>query len=268
MRPKTAGTRARPTLLTALSALLLVTACTSDDGKEPAAGSGTSAGSGATTGAGPADGGKSDGGGDSDKGAGGDTSKPLSGPQLERAALATGDLPGFQVSTGKSALAPAGQPTADTPACQPLADAMGDAPSPRAKSTVNRGLGSVKSVGLAVSASVSAYSEADAVRLMDGLRKAVGACGKGFTATLQGRSGSYREVKESPFTAKGADETVSWTAVGTNEGVAAPVHLVVVRQGATVARFMALDLARRVPPRVPGEVADKQLAKVGQVRAG
>ncbi|WP_327681004.1 hypothetical protein [Streptomyces sp. NBC_00467] len=276
MRPKTAGTRARPTLLTALSVLLLATACTSDDGKEPAKGSDTSASSGATTGAGPADGGKSDGGngdgGAGDKGsggtAGGDTSKPLTGPQLERSALATGDLPGFQVSTGKSALAPAGQPTADTPACQPLADAMGDAPSPRAKSTVNRGLGSVKSVGLAVSASVSAYSEADAVKLMDGLKKAVGACGKGFAATLQGRSGSYREVKESPFTAKGADETVSWTAVGTNEGVAAPVHLVVVRQGATVARFMALDLARRVPPRVPQEVADKQLAKVGQVRAG
>ncbi|WNO72722.1 MULTISPECIES: hypothetical protein [unclassified Streptomyces] len=279
MRPKTAGTRARPTLLTALSAfsaLLLATACTSDDGKEPAKGSDTPASSGATTGAGPADGGKSDGGngdgGDSGQGnggtAGGDTSKPFTGPQLERSALATGDLPGFQVSSGKSALAPAGQPTADTPTCQPLADAMGDAPSPRAKSTVNRGLGSVENVGLAVSASVSAYSEADAVKLMDGLQKAVGACGKGFTATLQGRSGSYREVKESPFTAKGADETVSWTAVGTNEGVAAPVHLVVVRQGATVARFMALDLARRVPPRVPQEVADKQLAKVGQVRAG
>ncbi|MFD3436148.1 hypothetical protein ACFWU3_01425 [Streptomyces sp. NPDC058685] len=273
MRPMTAGTSARPTLLTALSAfsaLLLATACTSDDGKEPAKGSDAPASSGATTGAGPADGGSGDGGagGDSDKGDGGDTSKPLSSPQLERSALATGDLPGFQVSSGKSALAPAGQPAADTPTCQPLADAMGDAPSPRAKSTVNRGLGSVKNVGLAVSASVSAYSEADAVKLMDGLKKAVGACGKGFTATLQGRSGSYREVKESPFTTKGADETVSWTAVGTNEGVATPVHLVVVRQGATVARFMALDLARRVPPRVPREVADKQLAKVGQVRAG
>ncbi len=208
MRPKTAGTRARPTVLTALSALLLATACTSGDGKEPAKGSDTPASSGATTGAGKADGGRgSSDGGDSGTGnggaAGGDTSKPLSSPQLERSALATGDLPGFQVSTGKSALAPAGQPAADTPTCQPLADAMGDAPSPRAKSTVNRGLGSVKSVGLAVSASVSAYSEADAVRLMDGLKKAVGACGKGFTATLQGRSGSYREVKESPLHRRG-----------------------------------------------------------------
>jgi hypothetical protein len=31
---------------------------------------------------------------------------------------------------------------------------------------------------------------------------------------------------------------------------------------------MALDLARRTPPRVPEEVADKQLAKIAQVLVG
>jgi hypothetical protein len=39
-------------------------------------------------------------------------------------------------------------------------------------------------------------------------------------------------------------------------------------KGATVARFMALDLARRTPPRVPQEVAAEQLAKVARVLAG
>lgn len=198
----------------------------------------------------------------------GDASTPLGAPQLERAALTTGDLPGFQVSAEKSALAPAGQPAADRPQCQPLADAMGDKPNPEATRTVHRGLGSLKNLGLAVSASLSSYSEAEAKKLMSALVSAVAACGAGFTATLEGRCGVYSEVKTAAFTTRGADETVSWTTVGTNEGAVAPVHLVVVRKGATVARLMALDLARRTPPRVPQEVADKQLAKVAQVLAG
>ncbi|NUK73787.1 hypothetical protein [Streptomyces lunaelactis] len=260
MRVKTAGL----TALVTVPALLLATACTSEDDERPAKGEGrtTDAPTSASTDTGKGGGGGS--GGD----AGGDASVPLSGPQLARAALASGDLADFQVSTGKSALAPAGQPAADRPHCQPLADAMGDKPSPRAARTANRGLGSLKNLGLAVSASLSAYTEAEAGKLMSGLKSAVAACGEGFGASLDGRRGSYREVRAAAFTVSGADETVSWTTVGTNEGAVAPIHLVVVRKGATVARFMALDLARRTPPRVPREVADKQLAKVAQVLAG
>ncbi|MFI1398541.1 hypothetical protein [Streptomyces sp. NPDC020681] len=258
MRPKPTGAKtAGLTALVTVSALLLATACTSDDGKPSAKDTKTPARTGTST--------------DTGKGGstGGDAAAPLSGQQLERAALATGDLDGFQVSAGKSALSPSGQPTADKPQCQPLADAMGDKPSPQATHTVNRGLGSLESLGLAVSASVSSYRAADAGKLMDSLKSAVGACGAGFSASIQGRSGSYSEVEDAAFTARGGDETVSWTTVAkTTEGGAAPIHLVVVRKGATVARFMALDLARRTPPRVPQEVADKQLAKVAQVLAG
>ena len=103
---------------------------------------------------------------------------------------------------------------------------------------------------------------------MQSLTSAVAGCGEGFSATVDGRSGDYREVKTAEFTVGGADETVSWTAVGSGDGSQVPIHLVVVRKGATVARFMALDLARRTVPRVPQEVADKQLAKVAQVLAG
>ncbi|WP_406400049.1 hypothetical protein OH805_13495 [Streptomyces sp. NBC_00879] len=251
MRVKTAGL----TALVTVPALLLATACTSDDGKQPA--KDTSSPAGTQKGRSP----------DTAKG-GADASEPLSGPQLERAALATGDLAGFQVSPGKSALVPSGQPAADRHQCQPLADAMGDRPSPQARDTVNRGLGSLESLGLAVSASLSSYSEAAAGKLMQSLTSAVAGCGEGFSATVDGRSGDYREVKTAAFTVGGADETVSWTTVGSGDGSQVPIHLVVVRKGATVARFMALDLARRTVPRVPQEVADKQLAKVAQVLAG
>ncbi|WP_405998957.1 hypothetical protein [Streptomyces sp. NBC_00829] len=274
MRVKTACVRTTPsTALTALvtvPVLLLATACTSsDDGKQPAR---STSGAGRTQPAqGPGSGGPASvtpAPGKGASGGSGDARKPLSEPQLKRAALAGGDLPGFQISEGKSALAPSGQPAADKRVCQPLADAMGDKPSPQAGSTVNRGVGSVQSLGLAVSASVSSYSEAGAGKLMDSLTSALAKCGSGFTATLKGRSGTYREVKSAHYTVRGADGTVSWTTLAKSEGTVAPIHLVVARKGATVVRFMAFDLARKTPPRVPQEVADKQLAKVAQALRG
>ncbi|MFJ8072726.1 hypothetical protein ACIQ7Q_01970 [Streptomyces sp. NPDC096176] len=254
-----AKTTALSVLGTVCALLLAATGCTSDGGAGSGKGKDTRPGKSAP----PA----TDTGKGGDK-SGGDPSVPLTAPQLERASFATGDLPGFQISSEKSALAPTGQPTADKKQCQPLADAMGEKPDPRATHTVNRGLGSLDELGLAVSASLSSYGEAEAKRLMDGLESALPICGGGFEAALDDRGATYREVKAAPFTALGGDETVAWTTVATNEGVESPIHVVVVRKGATVARFMAFDLARRKPPRVPQEVADKQLAKVAQVLVG
>ncbi|MEU8433776.1 hypothetical protein AB0F18_12770 [Streptomyces sp. NPDC029216] len=185
--------------------------------------------------------------------------------RLNRAALEQGDLPGYQVSAqGKNPNAPDGQPQADKKACQPLADIMGDKPDPAAHETVNRGIGSQKQVGLAVSASVSSYDESDAKRVVARLREAVAACGSGFTATVQKQSGTYRDVKAVPFKTAG-DESVSWTTTAAADGVSAQVHLVVVREGSTVVRLMALNVAAAgQKAAVPQEVADKQLEKVGK----
>ncbi|MER5890886.1 hypothetical protein ABT160_44305 [Streptomyces sp. NPDC001941] len=182
--------------------------------------------------------------------------------KLQRAALAPGDLPGYQVSDARAPAA-TGRPRADRRQCQPLADAMGDRPGAGAVATAARGIGSQKDLGLAVSASVSTYSTTAARTLMAELRAAVAACGAGFNATLQGRSGHYADVRTAPYRTRGED-TVSWTTTGATQGIRAPLHLVVVRQGATVVRFMALDIADRATPRVPQEVADKQLEKVSR----
>ncbi|MEV8534939.1 hypothetical protein [Streptomyces sp. NPDC051211] len=184
---------------------------------------------------------------------------------LEKAALAQGDLADYQISAqGKNPNAPDGQPQADKKPCQPLADIMGDKPDPAAKETVNRGIGSQKQIGLAVSASLSGYTEGDAKKLMSRLRQAVAACGAGFTATVEKQSGSYRQVKPAAYKT-GGDESVSWTTVAAAEGVTAQVHLVVVRQGSTVVRLMALNVAgAKTAAEVPHEVADKQLEKVRQ----
>ncbi|MFD3548048.1 hypothetical protein ACFWUW_21030 [Streptomyces sp. NPDC058655] len=198
------------------------------------------------------------------EGTAGRTGTPKSGgTRLERSALEQGDLDGYQISAqGKNPNAPDGQPQADRKACQPLADVMGDKPDPAARETVNRGIGSQKQVGLAVSASVSSYAESDAKALIARLKDAVAACATGFTATVEKQSGSYREVRSADYRTSG-DESVSWTTTAAAQGVSALVHLVVAREGDTVVRLMALNVAAAgQKAQVPQEVADKQLEKV------
>ncbi|MFE9841112.1 hypothetical protein [Streptomyces goshikiensis] len=181
---------------------------------------------------------------------------------LERASLEQGDLPGYQISSQSNPNAPHGQPQADKKACQPLADAMGDKPDPAARESVNRGIGSQRQVGLAVAATVSSYSESDAKRLVSRLRQAIAACGGGFSATIEKQTGSYKDVKAAAYKT-GGDESVSWTTTAVAGGASAQVHLVVVRQGGTVVRLTALNVAAAgQKAQVPQEVADKQLEKV------
>ena len=126
----------------------------------------------------------------------------------------------------------------------------------------DRGVGSQKQVGLAVSASVSSYAESDAKALIALLKAAVAACGTGFSATVEKQTGSYREVRAADYRTSG-DESVSWTTTAAAQGVSAQVHLVVVREGDTVVRLMALNVAAgQQKAQVPQEVADKQLEKV------
>ncbi|MEU1073939.1 MULTISPECIES: hypothetical protein [unclassified Streptomyces] len=197
-------------------------------------------------------------------------SHPSSTPAtaLQRAALAQGDVPGYQVSAGTTARNRT-RPRADRRQCQPLADVMGDRPDPRARETVDRGLGSQRRLGLAVTATLSTYARPDAEKLVDDLRAAVAAC-PGFTADLGATASTYARVKARPYRI-GGDESVSWSASSTQVGVDTPVHVVVVRQGATVVRFMTLNLG--APSRggaqelveVPRDVADRQVEKVRRV---
>ncbi|WKD32962.1 hypothetical protein [Streptomyces xanthophaeus] len=200
--------------------------------------------------------------------ASGSVAPKTGGSRLERSALAQGDLPGYQVSAqGKNPNAPDGQPQADKKACQPLADIMGDKPDPSAREVLSRGVGSQKQVGLAVSATVSSYSESDAKALIARLKAAVAACGSGFSATVGKQTGAYREVRPADYRT-GGDESVSWTMTAAAQGVSAQVHLVVVREGDTVARLTALNVvaAAQQKAQVPQEVADKQLEKIQKVR--
>ncbi len=145
---------------------------------------------------------------------------------------------------------------------------MGDEPDPSARETLSRGVGSQKQVGLAVSASVSSYAESDAKALIARLKAAVAACSTGFSATVGKQTGAYREVSPAEFRTSG-DESVSWTMTAAAQGVSAQVHLVLVREGDTVVRLTALNVAAAAAQQkaqVPQEVADKQLEKIQKVQ--
>ncbi|WP_438292075.1 hypothetical protein [Streptomyces sp. HUAS TT7] len=188
---------------------------------------------------------------------------------LQQAALEAGDVPGYAISGDRSPAAARDAPIADRAACAPLAEVMGEAPDDRARATVSRGLGSRKTPGLAVSASLSAYSAPDAKHLITELRTALARCGTEFATVLDGRRAAYRDVRAVPYTVKG-DESVGWTASALVQGEPAPVHIVVVRQGATIVRFMAINLSGRAPATVtvPHEVADRQLDKLARTVKG
>ncbi|MFE9411918.1 hypothetical protein ACFYN0_24485 [Streptomyces sp. NPDC006704] len=188
---------------------------------------------------------------------------------LARAALAAADVPGYRVSGDPLPDDTRGTPRADRTACAPLAEVMGERPDDRARATVNRGLGSRSVPGLAVSASLSAYAEPDARDLMIRLRTALTRCGTGFATLLDGREATYQDVRAVPYDVSGG-ESVSWTATAPSRQAPAPVHIVVVRRGATVVRFMAIDLSGRWAPavRVPREIADVQLAKLARSGTG
>ncbi|MFI6642131.1 hypothetical protein [Streptomyces sp. NPDC050504] len=252
-RAKTGATAA---LLT-VPALLLVTACGSggagDDARngrrDGASALPTAAGRGGGSGQGPV------------------VAGPLSRERLERAALTEADLPGYAVSATAAPDADTGRPVADRAACQPLADAIGDEPGPGAVASVNRGLGSQRTMGLAIAASLASYRESDARKLVRDVRSALGSCAKGYEVNSGGEAGTYAPVRLAPFGAAG-DESVSWTVSALSRGVRSSFHVVVVREGATVVRLIALNLGSDRGPRVPADVAEQQLRKLDRVVRG
>jgi hypothetical protein len=211
-------------------------------------------------------GGGGDGGSGAGAGSGGDDrpAVALTRDQLEKALLTKNDLPGYQISDRQAAGSAVGQPQSDLPRCQPIADVLGDEPSPAAKDTVRRGLGPESRPGAGFADGLSSYSEEGARTFMRELRAAVAACGDGFKATIQGKTASYSDIRAHQISARG-DEVISYTMIGASDGVKFPIHLVLVRDDATVALFMGIDLLGKKPLDVPQEVVDKQVAKLAEI---
>ncbi|PZT68785.1 hypothetical protein DN402_14255 [Streptomyces sp. SW4] len=232
-------------------------------------------------------GGSADDGGEpgGDKAAGGTTAaaKPLTAAELEKAALTQADVDSGKVITDL----PAGddiaeeQVKSDDEACLPLAHAQAGVASGEPAATVKRSWTGAPGKPSAdtppeeavlaaldvpkVLVTLASYDGGGAGQVLKDLEGAAQKCAKGFTATVDGEKAEYTEVTttEAP---SGGDQALAVTmTVNVEDGVTPPMKLVVVRKGATVASFSAVNLASMASGKdfaFPTEIVDAQLGKL------
>ncbi|MEV6165045.1 hypothetical protein AB0L71_24610 [Streptomyces sp. NPDC052052] len=178
--------------------------------------------------------------------------KALTSAELEKAALAQGDVKGEKIAkaTAKDTIATE-EVTTDKEACTPLADAlMGAAIAKPAASTLRHSVSEPKkgATGMAAALditttqiSLASYDGKGAEETIAGLRTAATECAGGFTLTAKGEKQKVTKIAEEQVTA--GEEAAAWTVTVEQEGESVPFKLVAFRQGATVATFSAFNMA-------------------------
>ncbi|MGC3000669.1 hypothetical protein ACPF8X_20490 [Streptomyces sp. G35A] len=210
--------------------------------------------------------------------------KALTAAELEKAGLVQADVKSGKVATKVAATDDIAedQVKTDDAACLPLAHAQAGVAQGEPAATVKRSWtgepvkpseGTSPEDALLASLdldkmliNLASYEGGAAEQAMKGLTTAAEKCAGGFTATVGGEK--LKIVKVATTTAPGGgDEGAAVTlTVAAEEGVKAPSKIVVVRKGATLASFSAVNLASMGTGEdfdVPAEVVDAQLAKLG-----
>ncbi|MEV6651214.1 hypothetical protein [Streptomyces sp. NPDC051219] len=187
---------------------------------------------------------------------------PLTAAELDKAALATGDVAGYTVTTLPGSPPAGGK--ADKSACLPLTAVLNGKPEPLATATVYRRLAGGKDEQTVVTEFLGSHaSNREAARVLGDLRAAVGACAGGFTAK-GGEDGpsKYTGVKELD-TARAGDDALAYQLTGDYEGEPVPLVFHVVRSGATVATFYTANLVDAKTPDIPAVLLTAQADKFG-----
>ncbi|MFE7212604.1 hypothetical protein ACFU93_21930 [Streptomyces sp. NPDC057611] len=217
-----------------------------------------------------------------DKTASAAPTKALGAAELEKAALtqadvksgkvtikppATDDVAQDKVKTGDTACTPLALLQAGsyvgTPAATVKRSWLGDAKKPPAGAdpqvALLAGLDRSKVV-----VTLASYDDGGAEQAMKDLQAAAGKCAGGYSYTAAGTKTGIDKVALTQAPA-GADEAFAVTQTVNAEGVKAPVKGVVVRKGATLAYFPAVNLASAASGKdfdFPAELVDAQLAKL------
>ncbi|TFE51508.1 hypothetical protein E3E14_12670 [Streptomyces sp. ICN441] len=219
--------------------------------------------------------------------------KALTATELEKLALAEGEVKGHKVTkAGPEDEVPGGQVVADKAECKPLADAVAAVPLGDAKATVKRkvveepkkkddaaadlgDLGDLTDEDVeealnsafdltATMVSVSSYDGKGAEEAVAGLRTAARACAGGFGMTMGTDKSKIVKVEE--IKVSGGQEATAWALLSEQEGEKMPHKVVLVRQGATLASFSSFNLGSIASGKdfpLPTAVIDAQAAKLG-----
>ncbi|CAM5653948.1 Lipoprotein OS=Streptomyces griseomycini OX=66895 GN=FHS37_001560 PE=4 SV=1 [Streptomyces griseomycini] len=210
--------------------------------------------------------------------------KALTAAELEKAALAQADVEDGKVATKLLAAddLAADQVKAEDEACQPLAYALSAVPAGSPAATVKRswtgepekpaGGASPDEALLAgldtekILIALASYEDGGAEQVIKDVDAAVGKCAGGFTFTAGGEKLEILKTEKTQAPG-GADEALAVTALlSAEEGLEAPMKVVVARKGATVVSFTAVNLASAVTGEdfdFPVKISDAQLAKLG-----
>ncbi|MGV9879364.1 hypothetical protein [Streptomyces sp. NPDC003006] len=186
-----------------------------------------------------------------------DKSSALSSTDLEKAVLAKGDLKGYKIEKLSAADMPAQTVPADPAECQPLANMFMFATDPASKTRTGRTMtGPDELDATVITLALLAHEQADAEKVMDGLRTATEKC-----EAYEHAGSKYRDV--AALTApKVGDEAVSYKVVGLIEGQKTPMSFTVVRSGSTLAAFYSINLLQPKKFGVPAKVVDAQVTKL------
>ncbi|MDG9716925.1 hypothetical protein [Streptomyces sp. DH24] len=210
--------------------------------------------------------------------------KALTAAELEKAALAQADVKSGKVTTKVPAADNIAQDkvTTDDEACAPLAYVQAGTFVGTPAATAKRSWvsepkkpaegASVEDSVLAalniekVVVTLSSYEDGGAEKAMKDLTTAAEKCAGGFAYTANGTETKVLSVATTGAP-KGGDEGLAVTVtIAAEEGVKAPMKVVVVRKGATVAYFPAVNLASAASGKdfaFPAEIVDAQVAKLG-----
>jgi hypothetical protein len=209
--------------------------------------------------------------------------KALTAAELEKAALTQADVKSGKITEKVSAAEATAQDKVKVTdkACAPLAYLQtgsyvgkpaatalrkwtGDPKKPAADATDEEkffaGVGTTSVVTLA------SYENGGAEQAMKDLNTAAAKCAGGFSFTVAGDTSKNLKVAKTAAP-KGGDEAFALTlSFQIEEGAEAPVKGVVVRKGATLAYFPAVDMASAVAGKdwdFPTDIVDAQVAKLG-----
>ncbi|MFF8030511.1 hypothetical protein [Streptomyces sp. NPDC016626] len=208
----------------------------------------------------------------------------LGAAELEKAALAQADVKSGKVATKVAATDDIAedQVTTDDAACLPLAHAQAGVAQAEPAATVKRSWtgepvkpseGTAPEDALMASLDVdkmlinlASYEGDGAEQAMKGLTAAAEKCAGGFTATVSGEKAEVVEVATTTAPEGGDEASAVTLTVAADENVKAPSKIIVVRKGATLVSFSAVNLAAVATGEdfeVPVDVVDAQLAKLG-----
>ena len=192
------------------------------------------------------------------------TGRVLTEAELTEAALATGDVPDYEV-TPLQGSQDTGTERAENQACRPLAAVINGAPEPAATATVFRTVMDRSEEGkddqTVVTEILTSHPKGGAQQVLRGVRDAVRACAGGFRTSSDEGPSTYSKVEllDAP---RVGEESIAYQVTGNIEGDKVPLVFQLVRRGSTVVTFYVADFVDATPPDLPAEVVTAQLAKL------